>query len=220
MELEELAEPADELTAHPTEQVPLSCPEYWADDENGVPVSLRSGRFGPYVQLGEEDKASGAKPRRSSLPPDLPPEQVTLETALGLLALPRQVGTHPEDGAPVEAGIGRYGPYVRHGRTYASLEKGDDVLRIGMNRAIELIEDFDEADKPIAAICHGPWLLVEADIVDGRTVTGWPSIRTDLENAGGEVVDQEVAVDGNLITSRKPDDIPAFSRALLAALSD
>jgi protease I len=94
-----------------------------------------------------------------------------------------------------------------------------DSLRLD-DRVIELIEDFDEADKPIAAICHGPWLLVEADIVDGRTVTGWPSIRTDLENAGGEVVDQEVAVDGNLITSRKPDDIPAFSKALLAALSD
>jgi protease I len=86
-------------------------------------------------------------------------------------------------------------------------------------RVIELIEDFDEAGKPIAAICHGPWLLVEADIVDGRTVTGWPSIRTDLENAGGDVVDQEVAIDGNLITSRKPDDIPAFSKTLIDALS-
>jgi protease I len=85
-------------------------------------------------------------------------------------------------------------------------------------RVIELIEDFDEADKPIAAICHGPWLLVEADIVDGRTVTGWPSIRTDLENAGGDVVDREVVVDGNLITSRKPDDIPAFSKSLIDAL--
>jgi protease I len=94
-----------------------------------------------------------------------------------------------------------------------------DSLRLD-DRVIELIEDFDEADKPIAAICHGPWLLVEADIVDGRTVTGWPSIRTDLENAGGEVIDQEVVVDGNLITSRKPDDIPAFSKALLAALSE
>ena len=108
-------------------------------DENGVPVSLRTGRFGPYVQLGEEDTASGAKPKRSSLPPELSPDDVTLELALGLLALPREVGTHPEDGAPVEAGLGRYGPYVRHGRTYASLEKGDDVLRIGMNRAMELL---------------------------------------------------------------------------------
>jgi protease I len=94
-----------------------------------------------------------------------------------------------------------------------------DALRLE-DRVIELIEDFDQADKPIAAICHGPWLLVEADIVDGRTVTGWPSIRTDLENAGGDVVDQEVAVDGNLITSRKPDDIPAFSKTLIDALSE
>ena len=87
-------------------------------------------------------------------------------------------------------------------------------------RVIELIEDFDEADKPIAAICHGPWLLVEADIVDGKTVTGWPSIRTDIENAGGEVIDEEVVIDGNLITSRKPEDIPAFSQALVGALAD
>ena len=94
-----------------------------------------------------------------------------------------------------------------------------DALRLE-ERVIELIEDFDDAQKPIAAICHAPWLLIEADIVDGRTVTGWPSIRTDLENAGGDVVDQEVVVDGNLITSRKPDDIPAFSKALIAALAD
>jgi protease I len=93
-----------------------------------------------------------------------------------------------------------------------------DALRLE-ERVIELIEDFDAADKPIAAICHGPWLLVEADIVDGRTVTGWPSIRTDLENAGGEVVDRDVAVDGNLITSRKPDDIAAFSKVLIDTLS-
>jgi protease I len=87
-------------------------------------------------------------------------------------------------------------------------------------RVIELIEDFDEAGKPIAAICHGPWLLAEADIIDGRTVTSWPSIRTDLEYAGADVVDQEVAFDGNLITSRKPDDIPAFSKTLIEVLRD
>ena len=108
-------------------------------DPNGIPVSLRTGRFGPYVQLGEEDTASDAKPKRSSLSPGLAPDDVTLETALGLLSLPRGIGPHPEDGEPVEAGIGRYGPYVRHGRTYASLEAGDDVLRIGMNRAMELL---------------------------------------------------------------------------------
>jgi protease I len=86
------------------------------------------------------------------------------------------------------------------------------------DRVVQLVKDFDTAGKPIAAICHGPWLLVEAGIVDGRTVTSWPSVRTDLRNAGANVVDQEVATDGNLITSRKPDDIPAFSKALIGAL--
>jgi protease I len=68
----------------------------------------------------------------------------------------------------------------------------------------------------VAAICHGPWLLVEADVIRGRTVTGWPSIRTDLKNAGAEVVDREAVTDGNLVTSRKPEDIPAFTDALIA----
>lgn len=94
-----------------------------------------------------------------------------------------------------------------------------DALRME-ERAIELVIDFDDAGKPIAAICHGPWLLVEADVLDGRTVTGWPSIRTDLENAGADVVDREVAIDENLITSRKPDDIPAFTRALIEMLEN
>ncbi len=93
-----------------------------------------------------------------------------------------------------------------------------DILRMD-EAAIDLVEDFNTAGKPIAAICHGPWLLAEADILDGRTVTAWPSVRTDLTNAGATVVDQEVAVDGNLITSRKPDDIPAFSKALIDALA-
>ena len=92
-----------------------------------------------------------------------------------------------------------------------------DKLRMN-ERAVAIVREFDEAGKPIAAICHGPWMLVEAGIVEGKTVTGWPSIRTDLKNAGAHVVDQEVAEDGNLITSRNPDDIPAFSKALIARL--
>ena len=94
-----------------------------------------------------------------------------------------------------------------------------DKLRIE-DRAIEIVTEFFEDDKIIAAICHAPWLLVEADVVDGRRVTSWPSVRTDLENAGADVVDQEVVVDGNLITSRKPDDIPAFNAAIIAALEE
>lgn len=92
-----------------------------------------------------------------------------------------------------------------------------DVLRTH-RKVIDLVRAFDAAEKPIAAICHAPWLLAEADLIEGRTVTGWPSIRTDLVNAGAAVVDEEVVVDDNLITSRKPDDIPAFTEALMAAL--
>ncbi|MBB4154735.1 protease I [Sphingomonas jinjuensis] len=92
-----------------------------------------------------------------------------------------------------------------------------DKLRME-ERAIEIVSEFMEDDKIVAAICHAPWLLIEADVVDGRQATSWPSIRTDLENAGADVVDEEVVIDGNLITSRKPDDIPAFNRAVIEAL--
>ena len=77
-------------------------------------------------------------------------------------------------------------------------------------RAVQFVRDFVEADKPVAAICHAPWLLVEAGMVKGRTLTSWPSLRTDVVNAGGDWVDREVVVDQKLVTSRKPDDIPAF----------
>ena len=89
-----------------------------------------------------------------------------------------------------------------------------DILRMN-DKAIEIVKMFGASSKPIAAICHAPWLLAEAGLIDGKTVTSWPSIRTDLRNAGANVVDQEVATDGNLITSRNPDDIPAFSDALI-----
>jgi protease I len=92
-----------------------------------------------------------------------------------------------------------------------------DSLRM-FPKAIEIIRRVADAGKPVAAICHGPWLLIEADLVRGRRTTGWYSIRVDLKNAGSEVVDAEVVVDGNLITSRMPADIPAFNRAILDAL--
>jgi protease I len=92
--------------------------------------------------------------------------------------------------------------------------KNPDKLRMDQ-RVVATIRAFAEAGKPVAAICHGPWLLVEADIVRGRTVTSWPSIRTDLRNAGAEVIDQEVVIDGNIVTSRKPEDIPAFTEAVI-----
>jgi protease I len=92
--------------------------------------------------------------------------------------------------------------------------RNPDTLRLHGN-VIELIKAFDRRGKPIAAICHGPWLLVEADLLRGRTATSWPSIRTDLRNAGAKVVDEVVVVDGNIVTSRKPDDVEAFTGALI-----
>ncbi|TGX54094.1 type 1 glutamine amidotransferase [Sphingomonas gei] len=94
-----------------------------------------------------------------------------------------------------------------------------DKLRMN-KRVVEIVREFVEADKIVAAICHAPWLLIEADVVDGRRATSWPSLRTDLANAGASVLDEPVVVDGKLITSRKPDDIPAFNRAVIEGLEE
>ncbi|MDB4884335.1 MAG: intracellular protease, PfpI family [Gemmatimonadetes bacterium] len=94
-----------------------------------------------------------------------------------------------------------------------------DTLRID-ERAVQFVREFMLSEKPVAAICHGPWLLVEADAVAGRRLTSWPSLRTDIRNAGGEWVDEEVAVDHKLITSRKPADIPAFSAAIIGEFAN
>lgn len=86
-------------------------------------------------------------------------------------------------------------------------------------KAVQFVKDFVATGRPVAAICHGPWTLIEAGVVKGKTMTSWPSIRTDLKNAGANVVDREVATDGQFITSRKPDDIPAFSKTIIETLS-
>jgi len=86
--------------------------------------------------------------------------------------------------------------------------------------AVRFVREFFEAGKPVAAICHGPWLLVEADVLKGRRVTSWPSLRTDLENAGAEWTDEEVVVDQGLVTSRNPGDLPAFNDKMLEEISE
>jgi DNA topoisomerase-1 len=108
------------------------------EDENGLPITLRNGRFGPYVQRGEAT-TENPKPPRASLPKGWSPESMTLERALQLLNLPRPIGPHPADGVLVEAGIGRFGPYVKYGSIYANLPEVDEVFTIGMNRAVEVI---------------------------------------------------------------------------------
>jgi protease I len=94
-----------------------------------------------------------------------------------------------------------------------------DFLRAD-EHAVKFVRAFFEAGKPVAAICHGPWTLVEADVVRGRTLTSWPSIKTDIKNAGGEWVDEEVHVDAGLVTSRKPDDLPAFCDKLVEEICE
>jgi DNA topoisomerase I len=109
------------------------------DPVSGLEVTLRSGRFGPYVQLGEA--VEGEKPKRAGLPKGLSSDDLDLERALGLLSLPREIGKHPDDGEPILAGVGRFGPYIQHGKMYANLTPGDDVLSVGLNRAVTLIEE-------------------------------------------------------------------------------
>jgi len=94
-----------------------------------------------------------------------------------------------------------------------------DQLRM-QPEAVEFVRDFFDAGKPVAAICHAPWTLIEAGVVKGRTLTSWPSLKTDLINAGANWVDQEVVVDNGLVTSRKPDDIPAFNEKMLEEFAE
>ena len=86
--------------------------------------------------------------------------------------------------------------------------------------AVDFVRSFGVSGKPIGAICHGPWVLIEAGLIEGRTVTSWPAIKTDIENAGGIWVDEEVVVDNGLVTSRKPEDIPAFSAKLIEEIQE
>jgi DNA topoisomerase-1 len=111
------------------------------DPVTGMDVTLRGGRFGPYVQLGEQKDKDDEKPKRAGLPKGTELDSVDLKYALALLSLPREVGKHPESGEPILAGIGRYGSYIKHQTSYANLEDGDDVLTIGINRAVTLLAE-------------------------------------------------------------------------------
>ncbi len=111
-----------------------------ADPQTGLDVTVRSGRFGPYLQLGETVK-DGDKPKRAGLPKGVAPDEIDLDRALALLSLPREVGRSPEDGEPIRAGIGRFGPYVQHGKIYANLDSPEEVFTVELNRAVTLIAE-------------------------------------------------------------------------------
>ena len=108
-----------------------------------------------------------------------------------------------------EASVDEYDAFVQPGGV-----GNPDTLRMDDN-AVAFVRDFVESGKPVAVICHGPWVLVEADVARGRTLTSWPSLKTDIRNAGGNWVDEQVVVDANIVTSRKPDDLPAFCAKLV-----
>ena len=164
------------------------------DPVSGLEVAVKAGRFGPYIQLGEaKDYGEDEKPKRAGIPKNMSPADVELELALKLLSLPRDIGPHPEDGEVITAGIGRFGPFVRHGKTYASLEAGDDVYHVGLNRAITLI-----AEK----VAKGPSRRFGAD--PGREVGDYPA-------RGGKIMLKKgrygayVTIDG--INATIPDSI-------------
>jgi protease I len=121
--------------------------------------------------------------------------------------------TQPVDVTVAAASVDDYDALVLPGGV-----ANPDALRMDAD-AVAFVRAFVESGKPVAAICHAPWTLVEADVLRGRRLTSWPSLQTDVRNAGGEWVDEPVVVDGNLITSRKPDDLPAFNGALLEAVN-
>jgi protease I len=123
-------------------------------------------------------------------------------------------GSFPVDGLVANASIDDFDALVLPGGTV-----NPDRLRIDAD-AVAFVRDFFNSGKPVGAICHGPWTLVEAGVVRGRTMTSWPSVRTDLRNAGANVVDQEVVTDQGLVTSRWPDDIPAFNAKLIEEFAE
>ncbi|WP_395830044.1 type I DNA topoisomerase [Elstera sp.] len=124
----------------------LAGPKLLGDDPaTGLPITLRKGPYGIYVQLGEGDKEN--KPKRASLPAGVKPADVDLDRAISMLALPRSIGKHPETGDELTAGVGRFGPYIKHGKAYTSLPKGEDVLSIGLNRAVVVLAEAAERAK-------------------------------------------------------------------------
>ena len=166
-------------------------------------IFLKSGRYGFYVQRGSQS-SDGTKPPRASLPPDWPPEAIDLRRALKLLDLPRNVGPHPADGEMIMAGIGRYGPYVRHGKTYANLKDTAEVFEVGMNRAVELLAAAVEgrrgngrAPEPLSRLGEHPARGGSVNIMNGRygPYVKWERINATLpKDVDPGSVDMEMAV--------------------------
>ena len=151
----------------------------------GRALWLKVGRFGPYVELAADPDDPKAKPKRGSLPKGWPPASIDLEKGLRLINLPREVGLHPEDGQPILAGIGRYGPYVQHAGTYANLADADEVFEVGLNRAVAVLAEKRAGggrggrSAPAALVDLGDGLKVMSGrfgpyVTDGKTNANIP----------------------------------------------
>ena len=178
-------------------------------EDAGDEISLRSGRFGPYVQRGEATEEN-KKPPRASLPKGWSPDDMDLEKALTLLSLPREVGPHPEDGEMIEAGIGRYGPFVKHGRLYANLKEVDEVFTIGMNRAVEELAKKAASRgggrtsaKPLKELGEHPDDGGPVNVMDGRygPYVKWEKVNATLPK-GVEPADVTMEMAVGLIAER------------------
>lgn len=190
-------------------------------NDDGVDIWLKSGRFGPYVQLGEPEPGSKEKPKRASLPKGMAPEAIGLEKALELLSLPRLIGPHPEDGEPIETAIGRFGPYVRHLKTYANLKDPEEVFTLGMNRAVELIAEKRAnpgrgrtAAKALKELGEHPTEGGPVNVMDGRygPYVKWGKINATLpKDTDPQSVDMDAAV--ALITEKAGKKKPAKKKA-------
>ncbi len=145
--------------------------------EADLPVLLKSGPYGPYVQLGDDEEDD---PKRVSLPPDVEPEDVDFNLGLKIIDLPRTLGEHPETGTEIEADIGRYGPYVRHEGTFASLQQEDDVLEVGLERAVELIQRKESRNEPDRVLGPHPESEEPVEVWNGRY---GPYVKHDGTNA-------------------------------------
>ncbi|PSQ74710.1 MAG: type I DNA topoisomerase [Bacteroidetes bacterium QH_9_64_21] len=146
--------------------------------EANLPVLLKSGPYGPYVQLGDDEEEDD--PKRVSLPPDVEPEDVDFDLGLKIISLPRTLGEHPETGNEIEADIGRYGPYVRHEDTFASLQQEDDVLEVGLERAVELIQRKESRNEPDRVLGPHPETEEPVEVWNGRY---GPYVKHDGTNA-------------------------------------
>jgi protease I len=178
-----------------------------ASDLAGLKIAFLMANEGvEAVELTEPRQAVEAAGGKAEI---LAPETGDVQTFNHL----EQADTVPVDRAVADASVDDYDGLVLPGGV-----ANPDNLRTHP-AAVRLIADFFAAGKPVAAICHAPWTLIEAGVVSGRRLTSWPSLRTDITNAGGSWVDEEVVVDGNLTTSRKPDDLPAFCAQAVAAFA-